>query len=106
MDYDYGLGEAVVFGPLLKGVAEEFGVEIPGFAVAIEEYRLGAKIGDGVGCCDKGQGRAEYLVIRLDAEQAKPKMHGCGAARQRHRWHADMLRKFAFEGVDVGSDGG
>ena len=52
------------------------GVEAEGCRIDIGEMRHGAAVGDGVGRGDEGQGRDNYVVARLDADDKQGGVQG------------------------------
>ena len=47
-------------------------------AFAVEEYRLGAQIADGIAACGEGERGTEDFVAGSDTEEAQAKVNGGG----------------------------
>jgi len=62
MHYDDGAGQAPPLCMLAQGPLQAIRIEVPRFAVAVEEYGLAAEIANGIRARDKRKGGAEYLI--------------------------------------------
>src|SRR6185437_10566665 len=69
MDDDHGLRQPIPIRPLLERARQKLRVKIPTFPVAVQKYRLRSHIDDRVRRCDKCEGWAKNLIIRLDSQQ-------------------------------------
>src|SRR5260221_10306470 len=106
MDDEDGLGQPVPGGGARQCGAEQAWVHVPGGALAIDEYRVGAEIPNGVDAGDERQSRAEDRVSGPGAQRFQAEVDGRGPAPQRERGYAQPVAEFLFERRDVGTDRG
>jgi hypothetical protein len=101
VDGDHRGGQPVLRRPGGERLGEQRGVHLPGGGVGIDERRVGAHVGDGVGGGGEGQRGGEHLVAGSDAEQAQRQVQPGGARGQRRGVrHTGACRQGDLEGVD------
>ena len=83
MHHDESAGQSLPLCAVAECVLEDIRVQVPGCAIAVQKYGLGAEKADRIATGDEGKSGAEDLVARPDAEKAQPEVYGGGPTDKR-----------------------
>lgn len=82
---------------------EQFGIDVPGRGVGIDEHRHAARLTDGVGRGGVRQRGAEHLVAGFDPDREERKVQCRGSGGDRHGMDAvtEVRGDLVLEALDV-----
>src|ERR1017187_298550 len=98
VDHYDGAREFVLLRALVESVFEDVRVQVPGGAIAVQEYGLCAEIADWITAGDEGERRAKDFIAGPNPEKTQAEMNGGGAAGKRDGLEAEASFEILLEG--------